>query len=110
MRRWLQEGRVSRECLVWREGWADWKSAADVFAQQLGGSTAGNRAPESLPAAIFDDEPGVAIAVPSAEALPLRARKTRKKFRSSALALVISLGVVTVGLVVVLIWVLAGRS
>jgi len=31
MRTWLQEGRVSRECYVWREGWAHWRQASDVF-------------------------------------------------------------------------------
>jgi hypothetical protein len=31
MRTWLQEGRVSRECHVWREGWAHWRQANDVF-------------------------------------------------------------------------------
>lgn len=31
MRTWLQEGRVSRECYVWREGWAHWRQANDVF-------------------------------------------------------------------------------
>lgn len=31
MRTWLQEGRVSRDCYVWREGWAHWRQANDVF-------------------------------------------------------------------------------
>ena len=31
MRRWLDEGRVSADALVWREGWPDWKSAGPVF-------------------------------------------------------------------------------
>lgn len=31
MRTWLQEGRVSRDCYVWREGWAHWRQASDVF-------------------------------------------------------------------------------
>jgi hypothetical protein len=31
MRRWLNEGRVSADALVWREGWPDWKSAGPVF-------------------------------------------------------------------------------
>ena len=33
MRDWLAEGRVSADSLVWREGWRDWNSAADVFPQ-----------------------------------------------------------------------------
>jgi len=31
MKQWLVEGRVSSQSLVWREGWADWKVAGDVF-------------------------------------------------------------------------------
>jgi hypothetical protein len=31
MRRWLNEGRVSADALVWREGWPDWKSAGPIF-------------------------------------------------------------------------------
>ena len=31
MRRWLEEGRVSADSLVWREGWPDWKPAGPVF-------------------------------------------------------------------------------
>jgi hypothetical protein len=33
MRSWLAEGRVSADSLVWREGWRDWSSAADIFPQ-----------------------------------------------------------------------------
>jgi hypothetical protein len=31
MRKWLAEGRVSPDALVWREGWADWQEAEPVF-------------------------------------------------------------------------------
>jgi len=31
MRRWLDEGRIAPEALVWREGWADWQQATVVF-------------------------------------------------------------------------------
>ena len=31
MRHWIDEGRVSPDSLVWREGWRDWKAASDVF-------------------------------------------------------------------------------
>jgi hypothetical protein len=31
MRKWLGEGRVSADSLVWREGWPDWRKAAKVF-------------------------------------------------------------------------------
>lgn len=31
MRRWLGEGRVSADSMVWREGWEDWKLAGPIF-------------------------------------------------------------------------------
>ena len=37
MRVWLDEGRVSPDSLVWREGWRDWMQAAEVFAQLSAG-------------------------------------------------------------------------
>jgi hypothetical protein len=33
MRQWLNEGRISPDTLVWREGWRDWQQAAAVFRQ-----------------------------------------------------------------------------
>lgn len=32
-RAWLQEGRITADSLVWRQDWADWKRAGDVFPQ-----------------------------------------------------------------------------
>jgi hypothetical protein len=31
LRKWMAEGRVSADSLVWREGWPDWRKAAKVF-------------------------------------------------------------------------------
>lgn len=33
MRQWIAAGRVSADCLVWRDGWGDWQRADIVFAQ-----------------------------------------------------------------------------
>ena len=33
MKSWLDEGRINESSFVWREGWEDWKNAADVFEQ-----------------------------------------------------------------------------
>ncbi len=33
MRRWLQEGRVASDSMVWHQGWTDWKQAGDVFTE-----------------------------------------------------------------------------
>jgi hypothetical protein len=31
MRKWIGEGRISADSMVWREGWDDWRSGGDVF-------------------------------------------------------------------------------
>ena len=31
MRRWLAEGRVNADSMVWREGWEEWKLAGSLF-------------------------------------------------------------------------------
>jgi len=33
MQRWLTEGRVAADSLVWREGWAEWVVAGNIFRQ-----------------------------------------------------------------------------
>lgn len=33
MRCWLAEGRITPDSQVWREGWRDWRDAADVFPE-----------------------------------------------------------------------------
>jgi hypothetical protein len=38
MRRWLSEGRVSSDSLVWREGWTDWQNAGKTFPVLEGGA------------------------------------------------------------------------
>lgn len=50
MRTWLQESRVSRECYVWREGWAHWRQASDVFPHLFELRTHGQ--PPQLPSAV----------------------------------------------------------
>lgn len=41
LRDWIREGRVAGDSYVWREGWADWRSASSVFPQLAGLLTAG---------------------------------------------------------------------
>ena len=33
MRTWLSEGRVSSDSFVWRDGWADWRIAGQLFPE-----------------------------------------------------------------------------
>jgi len=46
MRKWISEGRVSSDSLVWREGWTDWQNAGKLFPTlQAAGSAAQSPAP-----------------------------------------------------------------
>src|SRR3972149_2628167 len=49
MRRWLAEGRITHDTLVWREGWRDWQLAAAVFPQLLVTSPAAKSTESSAP-------------------------------------------------------------
>ena len=48
IRRWIAEGRVNAESLVWQAGWADWKKASGVFPK-YGASASGSAALTSAP-------------------------------------------------------------
>ncbi|MGD9647881.1 MAG: GYF domain-containing protein [Pirellulales bacterium] len=45
MRRWLDEGRVPPGCLVWREGWPEWRRSEATFA------VVAQRVPPAIPGA-----------------------------------------------------------
>lgn len=45
MRRWLDEGRVPPGCLVWREGWPEWRPSEATFA------VVAQRVPPAIPGA-----------------------------------------------------------
>lgn len=94
MRKWIAEGRVSGDSLVWREGWADWKNAGQLFPNlaSVGGVAV------SSPAA----------ALPSTTATRSANRYVAKKKSGSGMAVVflVVLAVVCVALVAVLIYVL----
>ena len=46
MRRWLDEGRVPPGCLVWREGWPEWRPSEATFA------VVAQRVPPAIPGAV----------------------------------------------------------
>jgi hypothetical protein len=99
MRKWLGEGRVSSDSLVWRDGWADWKSAAAVFPS-LGGS------PVPAPGApLLSAAAPAALPSKNAAARSIRAKKRGNSF---AIGMVIGLGLLAVLLLVVFIAVLSG--
>jgi len=95
MRKWLAEGRVSGDSLVWREGWADWQNAGKLFPQLQAASA-----------------PVAATAAPEAAGIS-RATRTVSRYQakksggnSMGVVLLILLAIVCVALMAVLAYVL----
>jgi hypothetical protein len=103
MRKWIGEGRVSADSLVWRDGWADWKSAAAVFPALGPASGAAPIAPNSPAAPMAGGMGSTSTATPVN-----RAARGRKKSNSMAIAMVVTLGLVAVVLLGLFIAVLNG--
>lgn len=103
MRKWMGEGRVSADSLVWRDGWADWKSAATVFPA-LGPAPGAAPTSPGSPAA-----PIAGVGGSTTTSTPVnRAARVRKKSNSMAIAMVVTLGLVAVVLLGLFIAVLNG--
>ncbi|MCB9939105.1 MAG: DUF4339 domain-containing protein [Planctomycetaceae bacterium] len=104
MRRWLAEGRVSADSMVWREGWEDWKLAAPIFPS-LDSVPASTKPATVKPAPSFlvpeDEEQDISKPV----AAPARRAVVAKK---KSIAPLIILGLLIVVLLVVTVVVLRG--
>lgn len=87
MRKWIGEGRVTADSLVWREGWGDWKKASTVFPQ-LG---AGN-------------EPALITAGPTASGKTPLAPRTPTSSNSTAVILIVALVVLIIPLIIALVY------
>jgi len=89
MRKWVTEGRVTTDSLVWREGWPDWRPAAKVFPDLGSKATpAGDIGP------VIPDSPRRVV------------RPNRKTTTAQGVGIVITLAVVCIGLFVALLYVL----
>ena len=95
MRQWISEGRVSADSLVWREGWGDWRPAAEVFPQ-LRQASAGVIAAVDGPNGSPATEPRPQLA---------RDQKARRRRQAATLA-VFGLAAVSVFLLVLLLYVI----
>lgn len=97
MRKWLGEGRVSPDSLVWREGWQDWRLAADAFPS-LGAAVTPPMPAPVTPATY------AASGTPAYSAATLRPR--RRNSTSLAIAIVAVLGLMCLALFITLVVVL----
>ncbi len=108
MRRWLGEGRVSADALVWREGWPDWRTAGPVFPSL---EVSQRRAPESASVLPADAPPNGRFALPADQpAATRRVPRARSKRSGRNVAIVVALALMCVGLVAALYIVLSGQG
>jgi hypothetical protein len=101
MRKWIAEGRVSSDSLVWREGWTDWQNAGKLFPVLQAAGTAGGPAP-SIPAVSTT----VPITARSSIRTATRYQEKKRDSNSLAIGILVSLGIVCMVLVGVLVYVL----
>ena len=112
MQRWLAEGRISPDTLLWREGWPDWRLASALFPMPAETSAAENPTFELPPES--GGEPTARITVSeetdSFTARRLAARRNRPAISGAKpIAAVVTLVSVVVVLMIVLVLVLQGR-
>jgi GYF domain 2 len=110
MRGWIAEGRVSPDSLVWREGWRDWREAAQVFPQLtapddavsgLEGPAANDAIPE-LESIVAEAMPLSGIA-PSTQ--PALSRSKKHSSGSPLLVMLVLVGLGVALLLAVFLWV-----
>lgn len=109
MRKWIADGRVSADSLVWREGWPDWKTAGPVFPALSRGLPPVAPAPAAASASAM---PAVTLSQPLASAASTaksRGVARGKNSTSMQVAVVVLLAVISVILIVVLILLATGN-
>ena len=100
VRRWVAEGRVSADSLVWREGWADWQLAGPLFPG-LAGLNAIAFSPESESDVTVSRSAEKSSTSPALPILPKKPGRSRSVI--AVVGLVILIIVLSIGLVTVLI-------
>jgi hypothetical protein len=103
MRKWLAEGRVSADSMVWREGWSDWQIAGPVFpALQPAGSAAKpeSKSPVAPSFLVHDDED---------EEQDISESAVNRRSRKKSIVPLIVLGLLIVVLLVVTVVILQGE-
>ena len=113
MQRWLAEGRISADTLVWREGWPDWRLAKTLFPKLGDTPAAENPTFELPPESAHEATTQITVSdeTESFTARRLSARRSRPTFsRAKSIAAVVTLISVLVVLAIVLVIVLQGRT
>ena len=106
MRKWVAEGRVSGDSLVWREGFPEWKNAGELFPSLAGVGAAATPAAGPPPPPAKDtaaEAPKVTRSVRKLNAYEAK----KSQGNGMAIAILVVLGVICVALVIGLAFVLS---
>ncbi|MEX1223298.1 MAG: GYF domain-containing protein [Pirellulales bacterium] len=106
-RRWLDEGRVGSDSLIWREGWSEWKLASDSFARFTHAADAPPQ-PPSAPGGDSASYPPL-VSTPSGRSPEQQRMIAKRNTANATIMFIILLVLATAALVPVLIWVLINR-
>lgn len=125
MRKWISEGRVGADSLVWREGWGDWKTAESVLPSIVKATSARSPAtppPSPAVAPVSNPMPAsspVQVTVPATNPVSLglsapaaNAERPASRARGNqalAIGIVVFLAMVAIGLTIALVYVLRNR-
>ena len=104
MRRWLSEGRVNADSMVWREGWEDWKLAGPIFPSL-------DAIPSSKKPATARTAPSLLVPEDEEQDIskPVAAPARRVAAKKKSIAPLIILGLLIVVLLVVTVVIVRGR-
>jgi hypothetical protein len=101
LRKWIGEGRVSAESMVWREGWTDWRQAGQALPQLR---DVMHPAP-SAPAPVFGDSGVAAVKTHGGSGYA-----RRRKSNSLTVAIVVLMILLAIVLAAIFAWVLNKQS
>jgi len=119
LKQWIDEGRVSATALLWRDGWPQWRSAAEALPEWVARLPTGSGVSEpadsgetSQPPRDLDSAPDEPAAAPIGEIRSGQAplRRQRRKRSTRRLRWVGSLAIVAVVLIGILIFILTSGS
>jgi len=105
MRKWISEGRVSSDSLVWREGWTDWQNAGKLFPTL---NESGTHAPSEAVV------PAVSTTVPltarSSQRTATRYENKKRDSNAMAIAILVGLGILCLILIGILVYVVTAMN
>ena len=110
MRRWIAEGRVGADTLVWREGWAEWRMAGPLFPSLPAAAPSPPTAPSAADAPAAENQQSARTRGAAAHANSLRYSPARRRrtagLQGKSVGLLVVLGLLIVALSIALVYVL----